>query len=431
MATSKHLTLDDRIMIQQLLNVKTSLTQIALSLGKSTSTISREIRSRSVVVDKGAYGRLTNRCIHRGNCQLFSLCPQCDKPKHHKCSSCSLCNSRCGNFEEVFCPDLNKSPYVCNGCSSLSRCVLKKRFYQAKQAQSSYESILSLSRQGANISELELSSLDQFISPLISSGQAPYAVLCAFPDRFSVSAKTVYRYIDSGLLSAKNYDLPRKCRLKPRSSKPIQHKVDRSCRIGRTFSDYISFINRQDPLSTVQMDSVIGSIGGKCLLTFSFECGLLLAFLRDRNDSFSVIQVFDELFVSLGSSCFSSLFPIILTDNGSEFSNPGALEFSSNLHRRTRIFYCDPQRSDQKGRVEVAHEMIRRVLPKGSSFDSLSQSDIDLLLSHINSYPRNKLNGRSPWDAFSSLYGESILLALGLRKIPAVDIDLTPSLLSR
>ena len=86
---------------------------------------------------------------------------------------------------------------------------------------------------------------------------------------------------------------------------------------------------------------------------------------------------------------------MILTDRGSEFTNPLAIEFNKGNGRRTHIFYCDPQRSDQKGGCEVTHEMIRRVLPKKTSFDNLTQDDINLMMSHINSYNRKKLNNQS------------------------------------
>ena len=75
----------------------------------------------------------------------------------------------------------------------------------------------------------------------------------------------------------------------------------------------------------------------------------------------------------LGHETFTTLFPVILTDRGSEFTDPLAIEFNKENRRRTHVFYCDPQRSDQKGSCEVTHEMIRRILPQGTSFDALKQ----------------------------------------------------------
>lgn len=430
MAPKKHMTEEDRLQIENRLKNGESISQIAKALGKSTSTVSREIQNRSLDSDKGAVGRIMNRCVHRRDCQKRDICPQfpCSYPRHHEhCSFCKKCNSVCMDFEEEFCQRLKKSPYVCNGCKDEHKCVLRKRFYLHDCAQLDYKNILSESRSGANITELELKAVDAFLSPLLENGQSPHNVMLAFPDRFSFCEKTLYRYIDANLISARNYDLPRRPRLKLHKSKPIEYKIDKKCRLGRTLEDFKQFKELHPDMPVVQMDSVIGSVGGKVLLTFCFENSyLLLAFLRDSNTSQSVIDVFDYLTDLLGLQLFRKLFPVILTDNGSEFSNPSRLEFDAFGNRRTFIFYCDPYRSGQKGLVEVEHEMLRRVYPKGTSFDLLSQQDINRVLSHINSYKREKLNDKSPYESFSFLYGRDILSSLGIHFVPDADIILRP-----
>ena len=145
----------------------------------------------------------------------------------------------------------------------------------------------------------------------------------------------------------------------------------------------------------------------------------------------SVTDIFNQLYVLLGHEKFTELFPVVVTDRGSEFTDPLGIEFNGNGERRTRVFYCDPQRSDQKGGCEVCHEMIRRVLPKKSSFDNLIQEDVSLLMSHINSYTRKKLNDQSANQLFSFLYGEDTLAKLGIKVIPANEINLTPYLLKK
>jgi len=430
MKPKKHLTVEDRMQIENRLKNGESISQIAKTLGKSTSTITREIQNRSLESDKGAVGRITNRCIHKRECQKRDICPQfpCAYPRHHEhCCLCKKCNSVCMDFEEEFCQRLQKSPYVCNGCRDEHKCVLRKRFYLHDCAQMDYKNILSESRSGANITELELKAVDAFLSPLLENGQSPHNVMLAFPDRFSFCEKTLYRYINANLISARNYDLPRRPRLKLHKSKPVEHKIDKKCRLGRTLDDFKQFKVLHPDMPVVQMDSVFGSVGGKVLLTFCFENSyLLLAFLRDSNTSQSVIDVFDYLTDLLGLHLFRKLFPVILTDNGSEFSNPSRLEFDSFGNRRTYIFYCDPYRSGQKGLVEVEHEMLRRVYPKGTSFDLLSQQDINRVLSHINSYKREKLNDKSPYESFSFLYGRDILTSLGIYFVPDSDIILKP-----
>ena len=181
------------------------------------------------------------------------------------------------------------------------------------------------------------------------------------------------------------------------------------------------------------MDSVIGRVGGKCLLTIHFvETSLMLAFLREANTSASIIEIMNLLDKVLGIETFRRLFPVILTDNGSEFSNPKEIEQRNTVPcNRTNVFYCDPSAPYQKGACEVNHELIRRILPKGSSFDDLTQKDIVLMMNHINSYKRKKLNNRSPYEAFSFYYGEDVLKKLGCSPVAAENIILKPKLLKK
>ena len=429
MTKNKHLTDHDRLEIEHALRQGISLGKIAAKIGKHHSTVSREIVARSVVSDKGAYGRLTNRCVARFSCPQRQLCE--DKPDCVKrCSSCRLCNSACPDFVEQVCMKLASSPYVCNGCKDERDCVLRKRYYLHNPAQKNYREILVDAREGANITEGELLALDALVSPLVKGGQSVHHVLANNPDLFSVNEKTVYRYIAGGLLRAKNGDMPRVCMLKPRSRKPVEHKIDTKCRIGRTYADFQAFTAAAPDARVVEMDSVIGRVGGKVLLTLLFrDCGLMLAFLRDRNDSKSVIDAFTLLWEQAGPDLFRRLFAVLLTDNGSEFSNPLALENAPDGAPRTRLFYCDPCASWQKGRVERNHEFLRMILPKGTSFDGLIQADIDKVLSHVNSYSRPALNDKAPFDLFAFAYGADFLGKLGIRRIPANEIVLKPVLL--
>lgn len=426
---NKHLTDIERQDVEHGLRQGLSLKQISAKLGKHHSTLSREILSRRSPSDKGAYGRITNRCVLRATCDRRQLCM--DKPDClRRCATCSHCNGVCPDFQEEVCAKLSRTPYVCNGCKDEPRCVLRKQYYIHKTAQCAYRDVLVQTRSGANITEDELLALDALISPLIKKGQSIHHVLANNPDRFGLHEKTVYRYVAGGLLAAKNGDMPRVCMLKPRARKPVEHKIDTRCRIGRTYEDYLAFMAASPEVATVEMDTVIGRRGGKVLLTLQFvRCGFMLAFLRDRNDSQSVIDVFSRLWTLAGPEFFRSLFPVLLTDNGSEFSNPNALELDSAGQPRTRVFYCDPYVSNQKARIERNHEFIRMVLPKGSSFDHLSQADVDKLMSHLNSYSRPSLQDKSPYDLFAFLHGTDLLDPLGIRKIPANEILLKPRLI--
>ena len=261
-------------------------------------------------------------------------------------------------------------------------------------------------------------------------GQSIHHICSNNTDTIMCSEKTIYNYVNSNLFSVRNLDLPRKVRYRPRKKLINSFKVDKSCRVGRTYRDFMEYVNENPDTPVVEMDSVEGIKGGKVLLTIHFrEPQFMLAFLRDANTSQSVINIFEKLYWELGPSTFNMLFPIILTDNGSEFSNPSAIEFDSQGNRRTRIFYCDPSSPYQKGAAENNHELIRRIIPKGNSFDCYSQNDITLMMNHINSYGRKKLNNRSPHQLFSLFYGNKILKKLGVFLIPANEIILKPELL--
>jgi IS30 family transposase len=429
MAKRKHITDIERMEIEHELQQRSSLKKIAEKIGKHHSSISREILARRTPSSKGAFGRITNRCISRGVCNRRQLCM--DKPDcTRRCSTCRACNQICPDFTEEVCSKLAAPPYVCNGCADETACVLRKFYYLHKLAHRNYREMLTESREGANITEEELISLDELVSPLIRQGQSLHHILVNNPDCFTMNDKTLYRYVAGGLLHAKNGDMPRVCQLKPRAGKPVEHKVDTGCRIGRTYVDYLAYMATAPDLRAVEIDSVIGRVGGKVLLTLMFPwCGLMLAFLRDRNDSQSVIDAFARLWNLSGPDLYRRLFAVLLGDNGSEFSNPKALELDPDGNFRTRVFYCDPRATNQKARIERNHEFIRMILPKGTSFDRLVQTDIDLMMSHINSYSRPSLGDKTPFDLFSYVYGTDLLEALGLRRIAPNDILLKPRLI--
>lgn len=430
MAKKTHLTDADRMQIELLLKQRYPLNRIAERIGKAKSTVAREIKKRAMESEKFAIHYPHNRCVKRKDCQRVQLCE--DKPNcTRRCSLCNRCNKICPMFEEEVCLRLFEPPYVCNGCADEPRCVLKKRYYLHKQAHEAYREMLIESRQGANITEEGLLELDEFVSPLIKRGQSVSHIFANNPDRLNISESSVYRYVSGGLLKANNIDMPRVVRFKPRKSKPVEHKVDSGCRIGRNYLDYGKFI-KQTGISAVEMDTVKGGTSGKVLLTLMFKsCDFMLAFLRERNTSQTVIDRFNWMYQVLGADVFKTLFPVILTDNGSEFSNPKALEFDAAGNPRTHIFYCDPHASWQKPNVELNHEFIRKILPKGASMNALTQEDIDLMMSHVNSYSREKLNGKSPIEMFNFLYVEGLAEKLGQTKIPPNEILLKPALLKK
>ncbi len=245
-----------------------------------------------------------------------------------------------------------------------------------------------------------------------------------------VSEKTLYKYIENGALSIKNIGLPRKVRYRVRKKKQMGYKVDKACLDGRRYDDYLKFLDDNKDISIVEMDTVEGRKGGKALLTIHFvDTSFMLMLLRDANDSRSVTQWFKWIYDAVGVRSFKKLFPVILTDNGSEFSDPNSIERMQDEKKLTNIFYCYPYSAYQKPEVENNHQLIRRIIPKGRSMDELTQADIRLVMSHINSYTRKKLNDQSPFDSFSSRYGFKLIRSLGIERIEPNDVILKPSLL--
>jgi IS30 family transposase len=288
------------------------------------------------------------------------------------------------------------------------------------------------SRSGVCISEDELQRLDDYISPKLKKGQSVHHVVVNSLGKVMWSEKTIYKYVSLGLLKANSFDLPRKVRFRPRKSKHESLKVDKACRVNRTYEDYKNFVSENPDVHVVQMDTLHGKRGGKCVLTLHFvNAHFMLAYILDGCTSHAVTNAFALLRKSLGIELYTKLFHTLLGDNGPEFSNPMAIEFDEDGEGVSRVFYCEPQQSQQKGALEVNHTMIRRVIPKGTSLEPYSQEEISLMMDHINSYGRSIINDRTPYHMFDFIYGYKALKKLGANLIPPDEIFLRPALLKK
>ena len=419
MSENMHLTLDERNYIEQELMKNTSFKEIAHYLGKDPSTISKEIKKHRIKKEGQSIHIGFNHCARRYNCHRKNICStRCKK----ECRQCKDCNSVCQDFEDGICLRLN-------GCSNRFNCRNTKYYYRALPSFNKYKDILSESRQGINMTELELSNLDKLISPLIKQGQSISHIYQTHD--IPCSRSTLYRYLAKNCFSVGPLDLPRKVRMKKRKEKRTKLK-DTKARTNRTYEDFQKYIELHPDLPIVEMDTVEGTKGGKVLLTLLFRASrLMLAFILFEKTQKEVLRVFNMLEHELGNELFEKTFPIILTDNGTEFSNPLSLEFNEDGIGRTRIFYCNPRASYQKGMIEKNHEFIRYVFPKGSSFDNLLQTDIDLMINHINSLGRNSLNWFAPIDVAKFTLDKEVLKKLNLKKIKPDEIQLNPKLLKK
>ena len=427
----KHLTLEDRIYIEAGLDEGKSFREIAKYLCKDPSTISKEVWRHRIVNswNRGSFNNPYNFCIHRYHCKKTNACGKiilCDT----RCRSCHRCNSVCPDFERERCSQIEKAPFVCNGCAKpRNKCTIQTKYdYNAKAANRMYEELRSSSRTGINLTKKELHQIDAIVKPLIGQGQSPYMILTNHPE-LGISVTTLYNYIDQGLLINRNIDLKRKVKFKKRKCHETQI-TNREVFIGRTYND---FKNRNcDELDFWEMDTVKSGKGSKkCILTLYFpETELLIGRLMNRCTEGAVKLEFNRIQKALGDHFeFQFLFPVILTDRGGEFGDPQSLEVDRDGNPRTSIFYCDPMRSNQKGGIENVHTMLRMIIPKGTVLEGYTQWDIRKAVDHVNNAPRKKLNGHTPYELAMKILGPELLEKLQLRYVAPDEVTLSPKLL--
>ena len=377
MTKHKHLTLSDRNDIQLGLERGETFKAIGQSILKDPTTVSKEVKR--------------NRQV-RG--------------------------STCGNLP---CPLLDKAPFVCNGCPKRRQnCGYKKIFYLAKQAQKQYEQTLVEAREGTPLNSKTFWEMDKVISDGVKKGQHIYHILKTH--NLDVSSSTVYRHIRKGYLSIAPIDLARAVKFKERRKSKLP-SIPKEAKKGRSYEDFQNYLTLNQLNYWLEMDTVMGRMGGKVLLTFNLSfCNFIFARLLDNKTALEVTKHLYDIKNTLhqADKDFFQLFPVILTDNGGEFARVDDIEM--DVRGESKLFFCDPNRSDQKGRIEKNHTLIRDILPKGTSFDNLTQEDINLVCSHVNSVKRAALNGKSAYELFAFTYGEEIPKLLGISKIPAEDV---------
>ena len=390
----KHLTLDKRIIIEKGIEERKSFTQIANDICKSNKTVSNEI--------------LRNRNIEH-------------------------CTSWYG--KEKVCEKTLKPPYVCNACSSRKGCRKTRYYYYASDAQGKYEKLRTESRTGIDMTSTEFKELNDIVSEEIRNGHSFAMIMRNHSNDFSVGKRTLYNYVEKGYLDIINLDLPRKVRYKKRKRNKTPIPKDTKVRINRTYEDFKDYVRHYNDnnfnINIVEMDTVEGVKGEdeSVLLTLLWrQANFMLAFKLDNKSSKNVSSLFLYLKELLGYEVFHTLFPIILTDNGTEFSKPDIIEYNGYHVYKTKLFYCDPGKSGQKGKIEVNHEYIRRFIPKGNSFNEYTQDDINLMMNHINSVKRDSLEGDNPYTLMKEFLPEEIIKLFDIEEIQQKEIILKDKL---
>jgi len=424
------LDFDKRCSIEKFLNAGMSFSWIANETGLPLSTISREVKRNRRDDGYTKHRAVTPLCKHRRNCQVRGLCKD-KKCRRRKCSTCEfiLCTNLCSYFERDVCTRIERAPYVCNGCVANSGCILHRYRYDAKCAQKSADSRLKDSRSGINCTEEDFERIISIVKPLLKQGLGLDAIWCAHKDEIMISKRTFYRWADLGL-GICNMDLPKKVSYRPRKKNNVQ--TPRPDLEGRTYKDFCD-LSEEVKTSAFEMDCIEGRhFDKKVILTLlhrrtSFQFGILL----ENHTSQCVVDALNWI-ESICEGRFRKLFSVILTDRGHEFSDIYGMETGLNNKRRCRIYYCDPQRPDQKPHCERLHVDVRKVLPKRlTSLDALSAWDIATVFSHVNSIPRPSLGGVAPIVLAKAIFPQSFFEELGLSLISTSDICLKPSLLTK
>lgn len=395
------LTKAERSSIERGLDSRESCRSMAASLGRSPSTVADEVRR--------------NRTVSKGPGK----------------------GERVEGMPQDACPKLLSWPHVCNGCRFRRyRCARPWRCeYSAARAQTLAEAQLSEARRGVDCDEARFDWMMDRIRADVARGLSPAQIAQGRAAEFKVSASTIYRWIGAGYGGMCNADLRRKVGYRPRRkaapARPTAHGSKRS------YSAFSSLPD-EERARACEMDTVIGSKpDSKCILTLyvrpcSFQFCLLL---KDKTQG-TVAEALDTLERVAGTSLFSRLFGLLLTDNGTEFSSPEALEKSACAAKtRSKVYYCDARQSQQKGRCERNHVELRKLLPKGHSirFDELDARDMAELMSMLNSEPRRALLGATPFSMLKAAVpgSEALLDALGVREVPYSELDLTVNALNK
>lgn len=413
-----HLTESHRIKIEHYLNENYSYRKIAELLNVNVSTISREVK-RNIRTYSISNHMVVVECIHKDNCERLK-----------GSSKSKMCSINCPDYELRKCDRFStkNAKHVCNSCPSNAKCKLARKKYIANVANNKYE-LRIISRPKIRITQEQFDFINKLFSEKMTKGQSISVIYQNHKDEIMISENTVRNYLKRGLLKSNQLDM-----IRPRftANKSVKRRVIKNVNLlnGRTYEDYINYTKEKDIL-IVQLDTVVGKlVDNKKILTihwpsFHFQIGILLEKL---SPSF-VNNALMELKNKLGLETYKILFQVILTDNGIEFSLLDEIENDENGELITKVFFCDPYKSSQKGSCERNHEFIRYVLPKGVSFDNLNQKDVDLIFSHINSTPRNSLGFKTPFELFKTAFGIEVLRILNINEINKDDVHLKPKLI--
>lgn len=297
------------------------------------------------------------------------------------------------NMKDPICIKTLRYPYVCNGCGEKSHCHKRQYRYEARRAQQNADTSLVLPRQGINLTPEEFEILDKKIKDGILNKESIYHIVTSNED-IDISIPTVYNYINKGILTTTRSDLPYATIYKKRkkSNKKYEYHENKNIdRSNRTYIDYLSYLQAHPNTFVVQMD-FLGSIktDHKSILTLILpDLHFVILHIIENKNSQKVIHIFNDIQDKIGIEC-----------------DPSTGEL------RTRLFFCDAFKSNQKASVENMNKQLRKYFPKKTSVDNLNDDDMKNVMNFINNLRVPSLSGFTPNEAFIRVYGEDILKKL-------------------
>ena len=417
MKSKTRLTLDDRINLQAAITKGTSLRDVCKLLKKNRTTIYRELNKYYVIKES-----------RKG-------CSHCSKQQF--CRDNGIVHPRnvkvCPEFIPFRCFTLRKYPYVCNGCYMKANCYHDKHYYDCTKAEAMSLKNRVTTRKRKMLSKEKITYINEIVTPLIKDkGQSIHHVYVTNPSLWEIcSERTIRRLIYDMYLDVKAFDLPRYVHFKHKK----EYIVVRETKLAnierlfqRTYTDFTNYMKRHPDANVVQYDSVIGKIDDdQALLTITFpkerfQFGKLIS----KNSPRSVQGIMGILFKMIGYEKAKQIFQVNLADNGIEFSFFHKLE-----QYDVRVYFTNPYKSTDKAACERNHEFIRYIIPKGKSLDNLTQEQVNLMFSHINSYIRESNQNKTPFELIKERLGPEFLEIIGIKEVKPNDIILKPSLLSK
>lgn len=379
----RRLTIEDRMVIQACLYDEMSFAKIAFRLGVNKSTISREIRKFKIV----------KMCS-------FEKCDRRDKLKG-----------------------------LCNACQ-FKGCSKDKHYYNFKEAQIRSDNLKKSSRSKPKISQSKIEIIDEAVTSGVRLGQSLHHIYVSNKVLQSLChERTIRRLCYRGNLSIRPHELRRYATYKHSYKKEPKDLELRDIRvlIGRTYKDYVNYVEHHKREHVVQYDSVIGKISDKkAILTITFpKSNFQFGFLIDKGNPNDVKRKILGLFRKLGNEKVKEIFAINLADNGIEFSYFNQIEIDECGDKICSTYFTNPYKATDKPECERNHELVRYYIPKAKSLNGLTQEILDDMFSNINSYVRKSKGDRAPYDIVKTKFGKEFLDAINIRRIPNKKVKLT------